>query len=322
MNENKIYLLKTHLKTENNEYLYKIGRSQQQGLKRLNDYPKTYKLIIMRTCINSIYVETELIKLFTKKYKKEFKNEYFVGNENDMINDINKIINDEAEADNLTNNEAEADNLTNDEVEADNLTKELIIIKSKISEKGWKIYYITDQKHNVLRQIINTPHMDWILNNDYYDEDDVEYPCIEIEENTLYDINDEIFINSITNYISILGVAKNVYKDNKKRLLKSKYKFALGLKNDEYSNLSINGKIVYLFEADTILDNLDGKYFITPEDELYLFSQAPKYIFEISAQAFSTDLLDFLQKNDLLIHYFHRLGTIKTLEISSEFDII
>ena len=46
MNEPKIYLLKTHLKTENNEYLYKIGRSSQQHLKRLSDYPKTYKVIL------------------------------------------------------------------------------------------------------------------------------------------------------------------------------------------------------------------------------------------------------------------------------------
>jgi len=301
MNENKIYLLKTHLKTENNEYLYKIGRSQQQGLKRLNDYPKTYKLIIMRTCIKSIYVETELIKLFAKKYKKEFKNEYFVGNENEMINDINKMI--------------------DDEVDRDNLTKELIIIKSKISENGGKIYYITDQKHNVLREILNTHHIDWILNGDFYDVAD---QCIEIEENTLYDINDEMFINSITNYTSVLGEAKNVYEDNQKHLLKSKYKNVLALKEDEYSNLSINGKIVYLFEADTIVENLDGRYF-TLENELYLFSQSPKYIFEISAKLYSSDLLEthnnFLQKNDLLIHYFRILGSIKTLKNPLHFNI-
>lgn len=95
MNEHKIYLLKTHLKTENDEYLYKIGRSTQQHLKRLSDYPKTYKVILTRACIDCIYVENKLIKLFTKKYKKEFKNEYFVGDENEMINDINKIINGE-----------------------------------------------------------------------------------------------------------------------------------------------------------------------------------------------------------------------------------
>jgi hypothetical protein len=102
MNEHKIYLLKTHLKTENDEYLYKIGRTTQQHLIRLSDYPKTYKLILTRACIDCIYVENKIIKLFTKKYKKEFKNEYFIGDENEMINDINEIINDQQ--DNNSNN--------------------------------------------------------------------------------------------------------------------------------------------------------------------------------------------------------------------------
>lgn len=302
MKEHKIYLLKTHLKTENGEYLYKIGRSEQQGLKRLIDYPKTYQLIIMRTCIDCVYIERELIKLFTKKYKKEFKNEYFVGNENEMINDINKMI--------------------NDELEAHNLTKELIIIKSKINENGKKIYYITDQKHNILRELINIGHIKWILSGDYYDLDD---NCIDIKENTLYDINDGMFINSIKIYTNILGEAKNIYEDKTNALLKSKYKNELALKNDEFSKLSIKGKIVYLFEVDTIIDNLDGRY-ITFENKLYLFSQAPQDIFEISTQVNSNDLLEnhnnFLIKDDLLIHYFRMFGTIKKLKNPLHFNIL
>ena len=61
MNDDKIYLLKTHLKTENDEYLYKIGRSKQQQLIRLTDYPKTYKIILTRACIDSINVEKKLM---------------------------------------------------------------------------------------------------------------------------------------------------------------------------------------------------------------------------------------------------------------------
>jgi hypothetical protein len=104
MNEHKIYLLKTHLKTENDEYLYKIGRTTQQQLIRLSDYPKTYKLILTRACIDFIYIENKIITLFTKKYKKEFKNEYFVGDENEMVNDINEIINNQQDNNSNSNN--------------------------------------------------------------------------------------------------------------------------------------------------------------------------------------------------------------------------
>jgi hypothetical protein len=94
MNEDIIYLLKTD-DIIKNEYVYKIGRSTQPNLKRLNAYPKEYKIIIIRSCIDCIYIERELIELFNIKYKKAYKNEYFTGNENEMICDINKIVDDE-----------------------------------------------------------------------------------------------------------------------------------------------------------------------------------------------------------------------------------
>jgi hypothetical protein len=296
MSEDKIYLLKTDLQ-KNNEYLYKIGRSKQQHLKRLTNYPKTWKIIITRSCIDCIYVETELIKLFTKKYKKEFKNEYFVGNENEMIMDINKTI--------------------NDEYETHNLTKELIIIKSKINETGQKRYYITDHNHNVLREIIDTNHIEWILTHDFADTEDSVY----IEENILYDINDEKIIKYIKSYCSVIGEAKNIYKDIDKHILKDKYEniFHIAFRQDEYSNLSINGKIVYLFEANTLIDNLDG-YYCEYGDKLLLFSVAPTFIFEASKKMYDDS---FFIKNDIFIHYFREIGTIKYLKSSCRhFNII
>jgi hypothetical protein len=284
MSEDKIYLLKTDLQ-KNNEYLYKIGRSKQQHLKRLTNYPKTWKIIITRSCIDCIYVETELIKLFTKKYKKEFKNEYFIGNENEMIADINKTI--------------------NDEYETHNLTKELIIIKSKINETGQKRYYITDHKDNILREIINNAHIEWILTNDYADTED----SVSIEENILYDINDEKIIEYIKSYFDELGKAINIYKDNDKRILKDKYENIahIAFKQDEYSNLSIHGKIVYLFEANTLIPNLNG-YYCEYGDKLFLFSAAPAFIFEASKKMYDDN---FFIKNDIFIHYFREVGTIK-----------
>jgi len=83
-----IYLLDTKLLTEENEHVYKIGRSDQHGLKRIQNYPKTYEIILVIGCKDSIKVETELIKLFNQKYKKEVGNEYFSGNKHQMMNDI------------------------------------------------------------------------------------------------------------------------------------------------------------------------------------------------------------------------------------------
>ena len=136
MNEDIIYLLKTD-NINNNEFVYKIGRSTQPKLNRLTAYPKTYKIIITRSCIDCIYVEKKLIELFNNKYKKAYKNEYFIGSENGMIHDINKIIEDEYTAslinksiivpkENIKNNQT-----NNDTIPANNSCKKRLTIPDK-----------------------------------------------------------------------------------------------------------------------------------------------------------------------------------------------
>ena len=88
----KIYLLETNLYTKDSNHVYKLGRSDQPGLKRLKDYEKDYEILIVIACNDSIKVEAELIKLFIKKYKKHLKNEYFVGDKNQMMDDIIEIV--------------------------------------------------------------------------------------------------------------------------------------------------------------------------------------------------------------------------------------
>jgi hypothetical protein len=93
-NTNYIYLIRLREFIKTNEYIYKLGRTKQNEMKRINQYPKGSELIIFRKCINSVKIETELIKKFKIEYKhcQEYGNEYFEGNELDMINDINKLI--------------------------------------------------------------------------------------------------------------------------------------------------------------------------------------------------------------------------------------
>ena len=290
VNDDKIYLLKTHLKTEKGEPLYKIGRSKQKHLKLVDYYTKIYRIILVRACIDSVHIEKEIIKRFIKKYKIDFKNDYFKGDVNEMIQHINEIINNECK------------------------DKELIIIKSKLNEHE-KTYYITDRHDTILREIINTPHMEYILTNDYLgDEYEEGSKIIEIKENSLYDINDKHIMNSIIYYVDILGEAMNIYEKGTKKL-KKKFKNKFELKDDVYSTLPIKGKLVYLFETDTVLDNIEGHYF-TLKNELYLFSHAPKFIFEISSHIYDEN---FLIKGDLLIHYFRKLGKIYTLDNPLQF---
>jgi len=204
--------------------------------------------------------------------------------------------------------------------------KELIIIKSRLNESGNKRYYITDQNHDILHEIKNTDHIEWILNGDYADENNYTSEeqqvrgiirNIVIKEDILYDINDDIIIESILSYFLIHGTAMNVYKNKTSNELKSKYKREMAMKLDEYSELLFKSKIVYLFETDTIVANLDGRYLIF-ENILFLFSQAPEFIFECSNSMFD--------KNDqeqlLLVHYFRQLGTIKNLKNPFDFNII
>ncbi len=106
-NTNYIYLVKLRQFIKTNENIYKIGRTSQNCIKTISQYPKGSEIIIFRKCINSINLETELIKNFKIKYKHQesYGNQYFEGNEINMINDINNFIDNEINIDLNENND-------------------------------------------------------------------------------------------------------------------------------------------------------------------------------------------------------------------------
>ena len=98
-----IYLLHTREFINSKQPIYKIGRSSNMNT-RLSQYPKGSNILCSIKCENSNLCEKELIKLFTKLFKirKEYGNEYFEGNHNNMLfviitylyqDKINSIIN-------------------------------------------------------------------------------------------------------------------------------------------------------------------------------------------------------------------------------------
>lgn len=89
-----IYIIKDRTAMELGSNIYKIGKTKQENLKRFRGYPKGYKIVLLIACSNCDIIESHIIQLFKKKYIpiKEYGNEYFQGNIQDMIRDIMECI--------------------------------------------------------------------------------------------------------------------------------------------------------------------------------------------------------------------------------------
>lgn len=93
---NYIYLLQEREFITTKQNIYKLGKTKQENLRRFKQYPKGSKLIIQQVCDDCDMLETQLIRYFKNKYihRKDIGNEYFEGDNNEMVKDIhNKITN-------------------------------------------------------------------------------------------------------------------------------------------------------------------------------------------------------------------------------------
>jgi uncharacterized C2H2 Zn-finger protein len=95
-NNNKefIYLLQEREFIKTKEPIYKIGKTKQEKLKRIKSYPNGSELLFYIICNNCDEIEKTIINKFKIHFnhKKEFGNEYFMGNYNLMIDIIYNII--------------------------------------------------------------------------------------------------------------------------------------------------------------------------------------------------------------------------------------
>lgn len=85
-----IYLVQLREHVRSREYIYKIGRTAQQPMQRIAQYPKGSKLFLIIIVNDSVTAETDLLRLFRSKYipHTELGAEYFEGNPRNMIRDI------------------------------------------------------------------------------------------------------------------------------------------------------------------------------------------------------------------------------------------
>jgi len=89
-----IYLIHTRELFTLKKEIYKIGRSKNLK-KRVKQYPKDSKLLLIKYCNNSKLCESKIIKLFKVKFiqNKYYGNEYFEGSKEEMIELICEFIN-------------------------------------------------------------------------------------------------------------------------------------------------------------------------------------------------------------------------------------
>ena len=89
-----VYLLQDRTAVKSNEEVYKIGKTKQENLNRFKSYPKGINILLLIKCTNCDLVEKKIMYLFKQKYihNRNYGNEYFEGNPEEMVTDIINII--------------------------------------------------------------------------------------------------------------------------------------------------------------------------------------------------------------------------------------
>ena len=87
---NYIYILQEREHINTNIPICKIGKTKQENVKRIQQYPKGSRLILQVECFDCDILERKIIELFKNKYiqKTDVGSEYFEGNIHEMKTDI------------------------------------------------------------------------------------------------------------------------------------------------------------------------------------------------------------------------------------------
>jgi hypothetical protein len=82
-----IYLIREREFKRLDEPVYKIGKTKQEPNNRLSGYPKGSEIIAVINVINCDIIETNCLRAFSHKFiqKKEYGNEYFLGDPSLMV---------------------------------------------------------------------------------------------------------------------------------------------------------------------------------------------------------------------------------------------
>ena len=91
---NYVYLLQDRASIDSCSDVFKIGRTNQDNLKRLSGYQKGSRFLLLIECNDCKICEQQILTLFKINYiqDKSYGNEYFKGDYKKMILDIMNIV--------------------------------------------------------------------------------------------------------------------------------------------------------------------------------------------------------------------------------------
>jgi len=131
--EGTIYLIQPTLLIGTNKY--KIGMSKKNDLRRLESYHNGTRNICILSCKYPLTIEKKIKDTFKNKYELILGNEYFAGNEDDMLNDFLKIFNENKNTNTLDNINDIDDSSDNDINDIYILSKEILIDNRTFEER-------------------------------------------------------------------------------------------------------------------------------------------------------------------------------------------
>ncbi len=173
-----IYLIKTRESIKLNEPIYKIGRTSQIGLSRLNQYPKGSELLLHIKCPNC----NELEKIISNEFKKKFTQhldygiEYFEGDCEQMIDIIIVLVKKQQE---YYINEANKKNTNNSKIKNTDSINDSGDVKNNdsINDSG------DVENNNNVKNINDIKNSNIINTNQNIDEELGKYNCLQCLKN-------------------------------------------------------------------------------------------------------------------------------------------
>jgi len=267
MNKGLIYLIQPSELVGTKRY--KIGMSKSPNLDRCkNGYKKGSRYICIMECIEPLVLEENIKRQFNEKFKLIAGNEYYEGNEKDILNAFNNcvmdynnlfIINKKNKKFDYENSDEDAD-----EIDINEIKKEFENYKEDIEFGGTKklIKIYINQHHNrdsIKRDdyIINFKYIYYkkLEEHNFHIDNINDYPFSYIKKiidnkiiqnENIYDLNNNIFQKKINQYKKIYNNV--IFSDETNKIIKK-------IKNQQLNSLEKN-TIEYLFKIDSLINDI------------------------------------------------------------------
>ena len=295
MENHYIYLIHTREFINSIKKIYKVGKTTQEPTKRIKQYPKGSKILLITNCIDCHKDEKEILKLFKRKYiqRKDIGNEYFEGDYNEMITDINQIVksgeivlsdesdeSDESEQIIVINSYKDFNENTNKDI--------TIIITDKKKQSGFIKFNDNNLWHIIYPYDSEDPEflLGWLK---HYIENNNKF------SNTMYNVEYHVDYNKL-----IKDVCKECFKEDFK-IYQLKYnEFLIGASSNEIDNR------YFILNTETVIFKNCNEY--TDITFRYIDKSTSPLILNNNINTKIVDeILSTLVSNKKIIQYFKKL---------------